>query len=50
MSLQRPVITFKPEGVEVRTLYRSEDGPNPGTKALALRDGCGRLRGLPGRG
>jgi hypothetical protein len=26
-------VTFKPEGVEVRTLYRSKDGPNPGTKA-----------------
>ncbi len=33
MTLQRLVLTFKPEGVEIRTLYRSKDGPNPGTKA-----------------
>jgi hypothetical protein len=33
LTLQRLVLTFKPEGVEIRTLYRSEDGPNPGTKA-----------------
>ena len=31
MSLQRLVITFKPECVEARALYRSQDGPNPGT-------------------
>jgi len=33
MSLQRLVLNFTREGIEVRTLYRSEDGPNPGTKA-----------------
>ena len=33
MTLQRLVLTFKPEGVEIRALYRSQDGPNPGTKA-----------------
>jgi len=33
MSLQRLVLTFKPEGVEIRTLYRSKDGPGPNTKA-----------------
>ena len=32
MTLQRLIISFKPEGVEIRTLYRSKDGPNPGTK------------------
>jgi hypothetical protein len=33
MSLQRLVLTFKPEGVEIRALYRTKQGPNPGTKA-----------------
>ncbi len=35
MTLQRLVLTFKPDGLEVRALYRrrSQDGPNPGTKA-----------------
>jgi len=33
MNLQRLVLTFKPDGLEVRTLYRSKGGPNPGTKA-----------------
>ena len=33
MSLQRLVLTFKPEGVEIRTLYRSKDGPGPNSKA-----------------
>jgi hypothetical protein len=33
MTLQRLVLTFKPDGLEVRTLYRSKGGPNPGTKA-----------------
>jgi len=33
MTLQRLVLTFKPGGLEVRTLYRSKSGPNPGTKA-----------------
>ena len=35
MSLQRLVLTFKPDGVEVRALYRNMNGPNPGTKARA---------------
>jgi hypothetical protein len=35
LSLQRLVLTFKPEGVEVRALYRKKNGPNPGTKARA---------------
>jgi len=35
MTLQRLVLTFKPEGIEIRTLYRrrGQDGPNPSTKA-----------------
>ena len=33
MTLQRLILTFKPEGVVIRTLYRSEAGPNPRTKA-----------------
>jgi hypothetical protein len=33
MSLQRLVLTFKPEGVEIRALYRTQDGPAPDTKA-----------------
>ena len=32
MSLQRLAFTFKPEGVEIRTLYRTKSGPSPGTK------------------
>lgn len=36
MTLQRLVLTFKPEGVEIRTLYRTKGGPNPGTKARRL--------------
>jgi hypothetical protein len=35
LSLQRLVLTFKAEGVEVRALYRKKNGPNPGTKARA---------------
>ncbi|MDP9479404.1 MAG: hypothetical protein M3R38_27655 [Actinomycetota bacterium] len=37
MILERLVLTFKPEGLEARVLYRSEakDGPGPGTKARA---------------
>ena len=44
-KFQRLVLTFKEEGVEIRTLYRSKDGPNPGTR--------GRVReatGLAGSG
>ena len=33
MTLQRLVLTFKPEGVEIRTLYRRKGGSNAGTKA-----------------
>ncbi len=33
MTLQRLVLTFKPDGLEARVLYRSKSGPNPGTKA-----------------
>lgn len=43
MSLQRLVITFKPEGVEVRTLYRKKNGPNPGTKGR-VREATGLAR------
>ncbi len=35
MTLQRLVLTFKPEGLEARVLYRSKAGPGPGTKARA---------------
>ncbi len=31
--LQRLVLTFKPEGLEARVLYRTKDGPGPGTQA-----------------
>ena len=33
VSLHRRIRTFKREGIEVRTLYRTQDGPNPDTKA-----------------
>jgi hypothetical protein len=33
VRLQRLILSFKPEGVEIRTLYRKKNGPNPGTKA-----------------
>lgn len=33
MTLQRLVLSFTSEGVEVRALYRKKNGPNPGTKA-----------------
>lgn len=33
VTLQRLVIEFKAEELVVRALYRSQDGPNPGTKA-----------------
>ena len=35
MTLQRLVLTFTPEGVEIRALYRSKDWPGPSTKARA---------------
>jgi hypothetical protein len=30
-QLQRLVLTFKPEELVMHTLYRCQDGPNPGT-------------------
>jgi hypothetical protein len=54
--LQRLVLTFKPEGVEIRTLYRTQDGPGPNTKArrrdvtVLAREGLQEaLRALEGR-
>jgi hypothetical protein len=35
MTLQRLVLTFNPDAVEIRALYRQKNGPNPGTKARA---------------
>jgi len=35
MSLQRLVLDFRSDEIVVRVLYRSQDGPNPGTKARA---------------
>ncbi|MBA3617108.1 MAG: hypothetical protein H0W52_13475 [Rubrobacteraceae bacterium] len=32
-SLQRLILTFKPEELIVHALYRTDEGPNPGTKA-----------------
>ena len=39
MSLQRLIVTFKPEVLIVHALYRTQDDPGPNTKA--------RRRGLP---
>ncbi len=36
MTLQRLVLTFKPEGLEARVLYRTTSGAGPGTKARRL--------------
>jgi hypothetical protein len=33
MTLPRLMLTFNREGVEIRALYRTKQGPNPGTKA-----------------
>ena len=33
MTLRRLVLTFKPEGVEARALYKTQGGPGPNTKA-----------------
>jgi hypothetical protein len=33
VTLQRLVLTFSREGVEIRTLYRTKHAPNQGTKA-----------------
>ena len=46
MTLQRLVLTFKPEGLEVRTLYRTTAGPNPGTKGRAREVVAFALAGL----
>ncbi len=36
-GLQRLILTFRPEGLEVRVLYRRRgEGPGPGTKARRL--------------
>ena len=43
MTLCRLVLTFTPEGVELRALYRSQEGPNPGTKARG-REVAGLVR------
>ena len=56
MTLQRLVLTFTPrEGVEIRALYHTKQGPNPGTKARRreasglARDGLTRaLQALQG--
>ena len=33
MTLQRLIVTFKPEELVLHALYKSQDGSNPGTKA-----------------
>jgi hypothetical protein len=33
MTLRRLVLDFTGEGIEIRTLYRTKQCPNPGTKA-----------------
>ena len=33
MTLQRLIITFKPEEIILHALYRTQDGPGPNTKA-----------------
>jgi hypothetical protein len=33
MTLQCLIITFKPEEIVLHAHYRSQDGPNPGSKA-----------------
>jgi hypothetical protein len=33
MTLQRLVITFKPDELVLRALYKTQDGPGPNTKA-----------------
>ena len=35
MQLQRLTISFKPEQIVLHALYKTQDGPNPGTKARA---------------
>jgi hypothetical protein len=55
-QLQRLIITFKPEELIIHALYRSQDGPNPGTQARGkevselTREGLREaLRALEGR-
>ncbi len=55
MTLQRLVVAFKTEGVEIRALYRSKGDSNPGTAArrrevtTLVRTGLERaLEGLAG--
>ncbi len=36
MTLQRLIITFKPEEIVMHALYRTKQGPNPGTKARRM--------------
>ncbi len=43
MSLRRLILTSRPSGLKVRTLYRSKSGPNPGTKARR-REAAGLTR------
>jgi hypothetical protein len=55
MTLQRLILTFRPEELVVHALYRTQDGPNPGTKARGkevaemarsgLEDALGALEG-----
>ncbi len=55
MSLQRLVLTYSRQGVEIRALYRTKTGPNPGTAArrkevtklarLGLREALEALEG-----
>jgi hypothetical protein len=33
MTLRRLILTFSPDGVETRVLYKRQAGPNPGTAA-----------------
>ncbi len=35
MTLERLVLTFTADGIQVRTLYRTKAGPGPGTQARA---------------
>jgi len=56
MRLQRLVIDVRPEDLVLRVLYRSQDGPNPGTKARSreirelARDGLTQaLQAIEGR-
>jgi hypothetical protein len=43
--LQRLIFTSKPEELVLHTLYKTQDGPNPGTKAR-----CKEVTDLMGRG